>query len=51
VPSLRHAAPPAAPAHPLLGLLDPGTVQRDVDVGHGLQGLLTGHSATLFLRP
>jgi hypothetical protein len=51
VPSLRHAAPPAAPAHPPLGLLDPGTMQRDVNVGHGRHGLLAGHSATLFLRP
>src|SRR6266567_4048060 len=41
----------AEPAHPPLGLLDPGTMQRDVDVGHGPQGLLAGHSATLFLRP
>jgi hypothetical protein len=26
-------------------------MQRDVNVGHGPQRLLAGHSATLFLRP
>jgi hypothetical protein len=44
-------APPADPAHPPLGLLDPGPMQRHVDAGPGPQGLLAGHSVTLRLRP
>ena len=49
--ALRQVAPPAAAAHPPLGLLDPGAVQRHVGAGRGQQGLLAGHSVTLRLRP
>jgi hypothetical protein len=51
MPALRQVAPPADPAHPPLGLLDPGAMQRHVDAGPGPQGLLAGHSVTLRLRP
>ena len=51
MPALGQVAPPAAPAHPPVGLLDPGAVQRRVDAGCGLQGLLAGHSVILRRRP
>jgi hypothetical protein len=51
MPALRQVAPPAAPAHPPVGLIDPGAMQRRVNLGHGPQGLLGGHSVILRLRP
>jgi hypothetical protein len=51
MPALRQVAPPAAAAHPPVGLLDPGPVLRRVNAGSGLQELLAGHSVILRRRP